>query len=522
MNPVKKKFALYQLVLNTIIILIFAFVFFNSLSAFAQISSSSGSTSGIPLSSSSSSTSSGSMVISSQINDTLFCSDSVAVCKNGLTPVCSQSDYEPVCLPGFGKDIINCCKNNGISLHCQEELPVCKSITPSSSSSGEVTISGFCKDGIPFCTSGSPATCVDLSYTPQCFGEGNVECCKGNGISLYCRPELALNCPVLTLPPAKFDFVNLNVVSNPKLPEIVEPPLVTDEFATITGIAHIGSSPAFEVRLPESRPALTVSSVDLKDSSGFIFYDVPFLSSEIPGQPDKLIIKITLPDSIKEGEARFDLNFNDGTFDTGVIEIIKPANIAAFKSNSNKIKTLVKPRIIKVSVSRNKNRFLIAVKGRNFIGRKLLIKEGDVYNLIENPKGVPHTSVTIFPSSLNPDVSKTVVTGKGNNLRIKFSIPSDVEKKTKANLVISTPAGEASQIFTIKPNISAVIKPEIPVVGEAFCSRGKVQCTGGQKPFCTNSSYQPRCISGQPSQIPDCCKRDNRSFECRAYLLKCK
>ena len=532
MYPVKKNFVLYRLVLSAISTLIFTFFPLNNLSGLAQTassssssssggSSSSSSSSGSSTSSSSSS-SSGNTVTIPQINNNLFCSGSIVLCNNGLTPVCSQSDYEPTCLPAFGDNIINCCRNNGISLYCQAEMPVCKSVTPSSSSSGGVRVSTFCKDGFAYCSSGSFATCVDLSYTPRCLAEGSVECCKENDNSLYCRPEIALSCPVSSPQAGKFEIVNLDVVSNPKLPAIVELPLITDEFANITGIAHIGSSTAFEVRLPASKPKLTVTSVDLKDSSGFIFYDVPFLSSEIPGQPDKLIIKVTLPDSIKEGETRFDLNFNDGSFDTGVIEIIKPTSIAAFKANSNKVQTLGKPRITKVSVSRNKNKFFIAVKGRNFVGRRLLIKEGDVFNLVENPKGVMHTSVTIFPSSLNPDISKTVVSKNGKILRVKFSIPSDVEKKTKANLVLSTPAGEASQVFTINSNISIIGKPDIPVFGQVFCSGGKVHCTNGQKPFCTNSSFEPKCINGQPSKIPDCCRDDDNSFECRAYLLKCK
>ena len=67
----------------------------------------------------------------------------------------------------------------------------------SKSANAQTTYGLTCINGMAACTSGLSVTCVDSNYTPTCFGDPNfnpIECCRNNGISLQCRPDLTFIC----------------------------------------------------------------------------------------------------------------------------------------------------------------------------------------------------------------------------------------------------------------------------------------------------------------------------------------
>lgn len=489
-------------------------------------------------SSSSSSSSSGGIVISvlsNQINTSssgAFCLNGSVSCTSGLVAACSDPDYIPTCLPGFQSDIADCCKNNGISLNCKSQPPLCKAPTntSSSSSSGLINSGAYCQDDMVLCSGGVLAACSDQTYTPKCLpgfhSINSFECCKTNGIALLCKPELTVTCPdtsVISLQ-NQFQTITIDVVSNPKLPDIIELPIVTDAFLNRSGFAYTGSNPSFEIKLPSGDPDITIASVDLKDSSGFIYKGIHFTVTPISGQPERYILNLSIPDSIKEGEAKFALNLNDGTSLNGVIYIFPPLEISVFKGKSIKTRKVAKPLITRISSSKIKNRVTLNVKGDNFVGRSFLYKDKDnIDNLVQNPKGTSSTKVTIFPSSLGADIKKVSVFNHGTEMKVVIDFPfSVVAQKTDAELIASTPSGIASRLFTLKSEVGTPGKPVANLQGEAFCSvSGKVLCSNGLKAYCTNSDYSLKCIAGFPQKTPDCCKQDNRSLNCKAYLLRC-
>jgi hypothetical protein len=106
-------------------------------------------------------------------------------------------------------------------------------------------------------------------------------------------------------------------------------------------------------------------------------------------------------------------------------------------------------------------------------------------------------------------------------MKVTFKLPFDLDKKIDAVIVISTPSGIASHLFTLKPDFSIPISQITQTPGEVVCSSGKVVCTNGFTASCTNSDYSPRCLAGFPQKTPDCCKKDNRSLSCKSFLLRC-
>jgi len=81
----------------------------------------------------------------------------------------------------------------------------------------------------------------------------------------------------------------LQIVSTPKLPDIIELPLVQDEFIGKIGYAFPGSNPSFEVQLSFTPLEFNALSVDLVDSSGMTFSNIPFKITDINDTFDRFI-----------------------------------------------------------------------------------------------------------------------------------------------------------------------------------------------------------------------------------------
>lgn len=476
-------------------------------------------------------TSSSSSGTSSQIVKKAFCSENKVLCSSGLVPVCMNSNYKPTCLLEPPYNAVDCCRNTGIAYDCKTETPLC--VVASSSSSGSVIITpkieAYCSNNMVYCSSGLIAGCSNTDFTPHClegYPSSGIECCKDTGISLDCRPDIALNCPLNPTPPdSKFKTINIDVVSNPELPEAVELPLVSDAFVNRAGFAYVGSNPSFEIKLPDGDPDRVIAGVDLQDSSGFIFNNIPFTTTSISGQPEKYILTLSLPDSIKEGEAKFALNLSNGTFLNGVIYIFSPLEVSVFKGKGLKTKRVSKPVITRISVSKVKSNVTLSIRGNDFLGKTFLYNDEenneDEGTLIENSDGTPNSTVSIFPSSLNAEIKKIAVLNGRKQIKINFSLPFALDKKTKSIVVISTPSGTISKRFILKPDLKVPASQIVSRTGDPYCIADKVKCTNGLKPICTNSDFEPVCLAGYPKKNPDCCRDDERSFFCKSFLLKC-
>lgn len=465
---------------------------------------------------------------SGNVSPLALCFNGSVTCLGGLTPICSDPIYSPKCLSGGA--FIECCRTTQTSLDCKSNLAIlCTTQTSSSSSGTSSNSTPYCSLGMIFCTSGTNAACSNPSYLPRCLPGDFPDCCKQADGSLDCKADLLLCTP--TVSTNRFQTVNLDIVSNPQFPEVIDLPFVLDTLVGKVGFAYRGSNPSYEIKLPISNPELVIESVDLKDSKDFIFNNTPFIATEIAGSPEKLILNLEIPESISTGEARFAINLSDKSSYTGIIQIISPFDIKVFKKNGIDTKAISKPDISNIIVRREKNQISLSVTGRNFLSKKYLLERNGVTEVIQNKDAKPNTFITIFPSNIKPEIAKNVVSNNRKLIKIKFKTNESIEEKTKAVLVLSTPRGIISKQFTINPK-SKDKRTGITVNFEKLiCFMGKPTCEDGKKAFCSNSSFTPKCLPAGTFALPDCCKGkiktdfkddDDSLFNCNPSLLRCR
>lgn len=241
--------------------------------------------------------------------------------------------------------------------------------------------------------------------------------------------------------------LDIDVLSSPKLPDFVEVPPIGDKLTKRIGIAYTGSNPSFEARLKNSKTLGDVKSVDLLDSQGMAFNDIPFNIINIAGDQNKIILTLTLPEDIATGEATFILNQADMTTLSGQIQVID-----FFKTKIQNKKILIgPPEISRLKVSRGNDNFIFHITGKSFVGRKIVYVEDNTTKFLETPPDNPNTYVTIFPASLGATVNKRVVSENGKSMKIKITLGKKLQTKTTAVLVISTPRGIVSKKFILNP-----------------------------------------------------------------------
>ena len=249
------------------------------------------------------------------------------------------------------------------------------------------------------------------------------------------------------LPAIPLSNLDIDILSNPNLPSFVEIPAIGDITIKKTGVAYIGSNPSFEVRLKINKKDLKITSVDLEDSQGKTFNNIPFTVTHIPDSQDTIILGLTLPDNITKGKTTFILTANDAGILIGEIQVID-----FFETHIlNMIKGIGKPRISRILTRNNEDGFDIIISGKEFVGRKMLYKSKDLTQYLESPPDTANTFLTIFPSSLNAELLKIFVSKDRKILRAKFKLPDKIKNKTKAVLVVSTPRGITSHSFLIRP-----------------------------------------------------------------------
>lgn len=373
-----------------------------------------------------------------------FCSSGQAFCTVGLFASCSDLSYSPKCV---NDNFLDCCRRSGSSLDCMPEFLICSSVAPPVSSSSSGVVKSFCFNEEVVCDSGFP-TCLEKSFSLTCVN--NIpDCCKKKFDHLECRPELLTCVPKSdSLTIDRFNTVDLDVVTTPKLPEIVQLPLVVDAFRGRVGFTFNGSNPSFEIKLPVDDPNLKIVSVDLRDSNSMAFENVPFVTNNIKGTFKNLILSLNIPESVSKGELRFALNLNNSNSVTGIIQVINPFEVQEFFGE--KIKEVLKPEINRIFLLRDNGTLTLILKGKNFVGKKIFFKDGDITSFLEKSKNDPITQVSVLPSNLNLEIQERKVFNKGIIMRVKLKLPQIIPKNTNVVIVISTPIGITSKSFVIK------------------------------------------------------------------------
>lgn len=453
-----------------------------------------------------------------QVSSSVFCQNKVPLCSSGLVPVCSDANFIPTCLPGGTTSFIECCKKTSASLDCNPSLNIsCVSSTSSTSSSSSGAVAkAFCQNEQVFCTSGFFPSCSNPTYSLTCLSgepEDFPDCCRKTGTSLDCQPSFVTCSSAETSNLDKFQTVEVDVISNPRLPEVVDLPLVVDDLQGRVGYAFPDSSPSFEIRLPISDPELEIFGVDIKDKTGFVFNNVPFSIIDIPSNPEKKILNLVIPESAAIGEARFALNFSSGESLAGVIEIIERVDVKVFKKRKG-LETIdiTKPFITRLNVARKGQKVTLTIRGLNFLGTSFLIERGSGTELIESTTGEPKTFVSVFPTKIVSKIDKINVSSNRAILKAKFDLSEPIVKELKAALVISTPEGIATSLFSIKPDekTKAIVRGASGIT----CFKSKPLCPNGRIAVCTDTSFKPSCLAGKPTRIPDCCKSNiGRDFD---------
>ena len=240
--------------------------------------------------------------------------------------------------------------------------------------------------------------------------------------------------------------MNIETELSPVFPGVVETLLTTDEIAQKTGLAYRGSNPSYEIKLPSGSNSTDVVSADIQDSAGTISRNIPFNITKIPDSADKVILTLKLPGNIAIGDLKYALNFSNKTSLTGNIKIIDFARVS-----SNNLKEFSKPSISEINVIRHKdNKITLFARGKNFVGRKIFIEENNTSLYFENQPKEPHSSVTIFPKSLNTEIIERSVSKDKKTIKIKFKFASNTKGTIHAVLVVATPRGIASKGFLIR------------------------------------------------------------------------
>lgn len=382
-------------------------------------------------------------VASCDINGKPDCTENNSfVCPPGSYPLCSENK------PG--------CKVTSITDFRIREI----FSTLANSTIGDF-INGSCQTGVPFCNQGT-VTCT-LGYIFSCNG-GKPTCDSVQGLPL-CENGNTFTQVICKKPSRSGLSSGIDVLSSPEFPDIANLPLVKDELGNI-GFSYSGSDPTFEIttngiftrgfekisKTKLSRLLGTdIASIDLIDSKGTLFTNVPFTANSVENNPDRLILTLHIPDEVEEGLTTFILKLKDGQALNGGIQIIesKKINIITIE-NPNKKPINDQPLINKIRIEKHGKKVTIKLTGSNFVNRQVFYDENGVEIFNSHP-GIPdpYTTVTIYPSDLDIKVKRKIVTSRSKFMKIKLELPSDINTPTKGVLVLTTPTGITSQSFVI-------------------------------------------------------------------------
>jgi len=290
-----------------------------------------------------------------------------------------------------------------------------------------------CPEGYNFaCSSGGVPTCEFLGF-PTC--KIGLDYVAGE-----CVPSLITD-----------TFDGLQITSTPHLPALIAGlGLTPDDVAGLIGVSYPGANPSFEIDTSIPFSQLQIGSIDLDDSSGMTFTDVPFEVTGIKGEENKFILTLTLSGHVASGNSLFTIHLRDGSTLDGIIQIIDLLKVDIITIHNPKRFKIGKPKIKRITVHKEGKNLTVGVRGLNFVSRQVYFTQDGVELFMANPDiPAPNTEVTIYPSKLRADLTKKLVTKRSKFLKFNFKLPQNVNEKTEAVLVIATPEGIISARFPI-------------------------------------------------------------------------
>ena len=172
-------------------------------------------------------------------------------------------------------------------------------------------------------------------------------------------------------------------------PDVINLPLIPDEFVGKIGFAYPGSNPSYEIKVLTNEQNIEVGSVSFIDSSGMIFENIPFEITKIDGFENQFILGLEIPEGASKGSANFTLNFISGEQLTGIIEIIDSFKNVEIITIKNPIKRteLDKPVIEElISKASSSTKLTLFLKGKNFVSRQIF------YTTDSSGRSEEHTS----------------------------------------------------------------------------------------------------------------------------------
>lgn len=367
--------------------------------------------------------------------DSFFCDNNGTITNDFQ---CVDSSYQPIpptnitAMPNIPDCTWSVCGNNCCVAGCCESNPLVCSGSPeclNNSSSSANTQSGTNTSSDSTTNEFSPPSIVE----PPIFISPPFD-------------TTTINTNTSSAPPGKGVPTFVEISSASTFPQIVELPLVSEEFTGASVFAYPDSNPSFEVNLPTDQIKSTVLYVHLKDSKDNIFQNIPFSVTNVPSIPGKIILSLKLPEQISTGKLQFTLFLHTGKSIHGFINIIAPMNIQNPETNL----VLDKPEIVNISEIKSDGSISLLIKGKNFVGNRIQVTTdlNDIINL--NSLGGPQTTVTIFPSNLNMKAEKLNISRNSNQMEVKCPIAETPPEITDAVVVITTPRGIVSKQFKLK------------------------------------------------------------------------
>ena len=293
-----------------------------------------------------------------------------------------------------------------------------------------------CFDGKVVCTNDFTPVCSDLLYKPSC--DGGIPVCCGEIFSIMVCDKTKLSCNLSpNIPPNT--ILEVEILSGPTIPDIVELPTVDSQFANAVGFAYPSSKSSFALGIKKTKKNLKIDSVNLEDSTGKTFMDIPFMVIDIPRDKNRKIITLTIPKDISPGQSSYILNLKGGNTLSGILEIV---NFLNFKNESDG-KDVGEPEVNDVNVRINSNIINLSISGNNFAEEDALI-ETKSGSFEENPNSSLNTTISIISASVGVNLQTLSVLNKGTKINAKFVASNKIKKDTRAVLVISTPRGTTS------------------------------------------------------------------------------
>lgn len=281
------------------------------------------------------------------------------------------------------------------------------------------TSNASCKSGEVTCDNGLQPTCLEPGFIPACIND-SPSCCPEGPLSTQCSSTGPSCNASSTINP--HTTLDIEIVAGPELPSIIETPNSENNINNISRFAYPGSNPSFEIKLKTATVNTSIISVDLIDSNNIKFRNAGYSTLKVDGISSNLILVLSLPKDIAIGGTTFNLNLDNGTSLSGLIEVIQSANI-----ENNDASDLI---ISMLSATRRNKAIDININGKGYIEK--------------------NTSITLLPSNLQASVKKLAVSKNGKHLSGRISFVKNLKENTDLVLVIATPKGIVSKMFTLK------------------------------------------------------------------------